>query len=225
MGEIKSRPDLPWFKFFMSTLEIIAEAATPEETHEAFSAAWLYYSEGKKTSFEGIRKVIYKSMVDCIDSAVVRIDAQRAGGRKGGLISAALRQGYLEDTSNIGQGYLEDTSTEQNRAEQNRAEKTILEYSAEPAQALNDLKEICEKGHINLNAADLEAILAELAGQGWTFGGEPIRNYSKVLRWYERHPEGIRKPWQRGFQGQRQYNYNDLEKQLLSRQEGEANED
>lgn len=101
-----------------------------------------------------------------------------------------------------------------------RANTNYTEAEAEePAPALSTLKEICNKGHIKLSAADLEAIWAELAGQGWTFGGEPIRNMSKVLRWYERNPEEIRKTRKqpkRSFSDQRVYEYDELEKKLYS---------
>lgn len=196
---------------------------------ESFRAILNYFETLEVPDFENeAAAATFAAIKEDIDESLANFAAVSEKNRKNVLKRWATEEKH--DTSVYERIRANTNYTEAEAEAEERSRREKAEAEAAPAPSLNDIKKICEKEHIKLNSSDLEEISAELAGHCWTFGGEPIRNISKVLRWYERNIEEIRKDRKHqkrslSFSNQRVYDYDELEKQLLSIHEGHEYDD
>ena len=190
LTDYKGRPLVPWVKLLTQTLQIIAEAAEPEDAHEAIKAAWIRYTTGQESEFKGMRKVIYDSLCNTIDSSADSTELKRIGGRKGGL----ARSSIAKDSLSIAKDSPRDTEYREDleeRERENRITETRLMNSESDMPSLKDLKKCCVMNHIHLSIDDLSRLYDQLKERDFTIGGEPIEDLGKVLRWYEKNPDAI----------------------------------
>lgn len=104
LTDYKGRPLVPWVKLLTQTLEIIAEAAEPEEAHEAIKAAWIRYTTGQEADLKGIKRVIYSSLCNTIDNSADIAEVNRINGQKGGLAKASKAKRILAGLSEAKRG-------------------------------------------------------------------------------------------------------------------------
>lgn len=190
LTDYKGRPLVPWVKLLTQTLQIIAEAAEPEEAHEAIKAAWIRYTTGQEADLKGIKRVIYSSLCNTIDNSADITELKRIGGRKGGL----ARSSIAKDSLSIAKDSPRDTEYREDleeRERENRITETRLMNSDSGLPSLKDLKKCCVMNHIHLSIDDLSRLYDQLKERDFTIGGEPIEDLGKVLRWYEKNPDAI----------------------------------
>ena len=190
LTDYKGRPLVPWVKLLTQTLQIIAEAAEPEEAHEAIKAAWIRYTTGQEADLKGIKRVIYSSLCNTIDNSADITELKRIGGRKGGL----ARSSIAKDSLSIAKDSSRDTEYREDleeRERENRITETRLMNSDSGLPSLKDLKKCCVMNHIHLSIDDLSRLYDQLKERDFTIGGEPIEDLGKVLRWYEKNPDAI----------------------------------
>lgn len=166
LTDYKGRPLVPWVKLLTQTLQIIAEAAEPEEAHEAIKAAWIRYTTGQEADLKGIKRVIYSSLCNTIDNSADITELKRIGGRKGGL----ARSSIAKDSLSIAKDSPRDTEYREDleeRERENRITETRLMNSDSGLPSLKDLKKCCVMNHIHLSIDDLSRLYDQLKERGF----------------------------------------------------------
>ena len=197
LTDYKGRPLVPWVKLLTQTLQIIAEAAEPEETQEAIKAAWIRYTTGQESEFKGIKKVIYDSLCSTIDSSADSTELKRIGGRKGGLARSSIAKDSLSIAKDSPRDteYREDLDLECETDTETDTETDDYSLpgsgSGSAALSLEDLEKSCRRNHIKLSGSQLKQLYEQLKENDFTIGGQYIKDLGKVLRWYEKNPDAI----------------------------------